>query len=179
MQHLVGDWSSGPTAAGCDDEGSAARNSGMAREWVVASRANSVRSSLVNQPTFDMSVLRAALHPDEAGHEDAVRLLTLAAAGVLEIGVPPQGARADFRGDMTTPKAQRMLALVASPGVVDLRQLAVPSNVTYPGPNFFPETPVEGFAQAWAAIAADWRNGPGHKPGDQDRWYVESRGSWP
>jgi len=127
----------------------------------------------VQHPTFDMSVLRAALDPSEGGHEDAVGLLELAGGDVLEIGVPPQGARADFGGDMATPKAQRVLALLAGPGVVELRQLAVPSDVTYPGPNFFPEEPIEGFAEAWSAVEADW-HGPGHKPGDQDRWYVES-----
>ena len=65
----------------------------------------------LDRPTFDMSILRAALDPAEAGHQDAVRLLRLAAKGVLEVGVPPQGARADFRGDMTTPQAQRVLGL--------------------------------------------------------------------
>jgi hypothetical protein len=127
----------------------------------------------VQQPTFDMSVLRAALDPSRGGHEDAVWLLELAGGGVLELGVPPQGARADFRGDMATPQAQRVLALLAGPGVVELRQLAVPSDVTYPGPNLFPEEPIEGFAEAWTAIEANW-NGPGSKPGGKDRWYVES-----
>ena len=92
----------------------------------------------LHRSTFDTSVLRAALNSSEPGHDGAVRLLKLAADGVLEAGVPPQGARADFRGDMTTPQAQRVLALLAGPGVVELRQLAVPSNVTYPGANFFP-----------------------------------------
>lgn len=128
----------------------------------------------VQRATFDMSVLRAVLDPSEAGHEDAARLLKLAGDGVLEIGVPPQGARADFRGDMATPRAQRVLALLTGPGVVELRQLAVPSDVTYPGPNFFPEQPVEGFAEAWTAIDADWNGPGGGKPGGQDRWYVES-----
>jgi hypothetical protein len=128
---------------------------------------------VVQQPTFDMNILRAALEPSRAGHEDAVRLLELAGYGLLEVGVPPQGARADFRGDMATPQAQRVLALLMGPGVVELRQLAVPSDVTYPGPNFFPEQPVQGFAEAWTAIDGDW-NGPGRKPGGQDRWYVES-----
>lgn len=74
---------------------------------------------------------------------------------------------------MTTPQAQSLLELLNSPGVVELRQLAWPSAVTYSGPDFFPEKPVDGFADAWTAIAADW-NGPGRIPGDQDRWYVES-----
>jgi hypothetical protein len=128
---------------------------------------------MVYRPTFDMSILRAALDPGRTGHEDAVRLLELAADGVLEVGVPPQGAGADFRADMTTPQAQRLLELLDGPGILELRQLAVTSEVTYPGPNFLPEKPVEGFAEAWAAIEADW-NGPGHKPGAKDRWYVKS-----
>jgi hypothetical protein len=71
---------------------------------------------------------------------------------------------------MTTPLAQSVLALLASSGIVELRQLAIPSEVTYPGPNLLPESPVEGFTEAWDAIAADW-NGPGSKPGNG---YVES-----
>jgi hypothetical protein len=120
-----------------------------------------------------MSVLRAASDPSRAGHRDAVRLLELAGEGVIEVGVPPQGARADFRGDMTTPQAQRVLELLAGPGVVQLRQLAVPSDVTFPGHDLFPEEPIDGFAEAWTAIDADW-NGPGRRPSGQDRWYVES-----
>jgi hypothetical protein len=80
----------------------------------------------VQQPTFDMSVLRAVFDQGRTGHEEAARLLKLATDGVLEIGVPPQGAQAGFRGDMTTPLARRVLTLLASPGVVELRQLAVP-----------------------------------------------------
>jgi hypothetical protein len=127
----------------------------------------------VDRPTFDTSVLRTALDPDRDGNEDAVRLIGLAADGVLEIGVPPQGMRADFGGDTTTQTAKRVLTLLDGPGFVELEQLAWPSDVTYPAENLYPETPVEGFAEAWDAIAADW-NGPGRRPGDQDRWYVES-----
>ncbi len=121
----------------------------------------------MDRPTFDVSVPRTSLDPDRDGHKDAVRLIGLAANGVLEIGVPPQGMRADFGGDMMTPTAQRVLALLDGPGFVELGQLAWPSDVTYPAENVYPQTPVEGFAEAWDAIAADW-NGPGHKPGDQD-----------
>lgn len=120
-----------------------------------------------------MSILRIVLDPARAGHDDALRLLGLAAEGLLEIAVPPQGVRADFRGDMTTPQAQRVSALLASDGVIELRQLAVPSSVTFPSGDLFPEKPIDGFAEAWATIEADW-SGPGSKPGEQDRWYVES-----
>jgi hypothetical protein len=127
----------------------------------------------VQQPTFDMSVLRAALDPSRAGHEDAVRLRRLAGDGVLEVGVPPQGSRADFCGDMATPLAQRVLALLAVPVWSSFDSSPCPRTLRTPGPNLFPEQPVEGFAEAWTEIDADW-NGPGHKPGGQDRWYVES-----
>jgi hypothetical protein len=120
-----------------------------------------------------MSVLRTVLYPERDGHGDAVRLIRLAGEGGLEIGVPPQGMRADFRGDLTTPVAQSVLALLDGPGFVEVEQLGWPSDVTYPSESLSPETPVEGFGDAWEAIAADW-NGPGQKPGDQDRWYVES-----
>jgi hypothetical protein len=120
-----------------------------------------------------MNILRAVLDPAEAGHEDALRLVGLAGEGALEIAVPPQGVRADYRGDMTTPEAKRVSALLANDGVVELRQLAIPSRFTFPGKDFFPEEPVDGFAEAWAAVEADW-NGPGTKPNEQDRWYVES-----
>lgn len=127
----------------------------------------------VRQPTFDMTILRVALDSSRPGHECAVRLLELAGHGLLEVGVPPQGVRADLRSDMTTPQAQAVLALLRGPGVVELQQLAFPSDVTYPGPNLLPEQPTQGFAEAWTAIVGNW-NGPGHNPGGQDRWYVES-----
>ena len=88
----------------------------------------------VQRPTFDMSVLRAALDPERARHDDAVRLLTPAATGILESEFRPQRARADFRGDMATPQARRVLDVLNDRGVVELRQLAVPSTVTLPGP---------------------------------------------
>jgi hypothetical protein len=127
----------------------------------------------MSRPTFDMSVLRVALDPARPGHEEALRLPELAAEGRLEIAVPPQGVRADFRGDMTTAQARRVAALLASDGVVELRQLAIPSGVTFPSDHLFPEKPVDGFAEAWATVEADW-NGPGTRPGEKDRWYVQS-----
>jgi hypothetical protein len=87
-----------------------------------------------------MSVLRTALDPDEAGHEDALGLLHLAPEGVLEVGVPPQGVRADFRDNMTTPQAPRVVALVGSRGMVELQQLAVPSKFTFAAKDFSPRS---------------------------------------
>jgi hypothetical protein len=96
----------------------------------------------VERPTFDMSVLRVALDPKRRGHHKALRLLELSGEGVLEVGVPPQGVRADLRADMTTPQGQQLVDLLARPGVVELQQLAAPSKVTLPGEDFFPEVPV-------------------------------------
>jgi hypothetical protein len=128
----------------------------------------------VERPTVDMNVLRAALSERESGHADAMKLLELAAKGVLELAVPPQGALADFDADLTTERGEQVRALIESPGVVELDQLPWPSAVTFPSPRLFPGgEPVPGFGEAWAAITADW-NGPGHLPNEKDRWYVES-----
>ena len=47
------------------------------------------------------------------------------------------------------------------------------SDVTFPGGSLLPGAYVDELHDAWDAIAADW-NGPGRRPGDFDRWYVES-----
>ena len=112
-----------------------------------------------------MSILRAALDPSRSGHQKALQLLRLAGNGVLEVGVPPQGVRADFRADLTTPLGQQLLGLLAQPGVVELQQLAVPSEVTLPSEDFFPEEPVQGFAEAWVAVEQSWGGGPGQDTG--------------
>ena len=52
--------------------------------------------------------------------------------------------------------------------------LARLSAVTFPSENLFPGYYVEGFNEAWAAIAGAWKTHQGRCPGDLDRWYVES-----
>jgi len=89
------------------------------------------------------------------------------------LGVPPQGWLADVRGQFSDELAERVHRLLARPGVVELSQVARLSDVTFPGEDLLPGASVAGFHEAWNAIIADW-NGPGKRPGDFDRWHVES-----
>lgn len=120
-----------------------------------------------------MTVIRDATYENRERHGDARRLLELAERGDIELGVPPQGTLADLRGQFGGELAKRVQELLARPGVVGLQQVTRLSNVTFPGNNLLPGAYVDGFHEAWDAIAADW-NGPGKRPGNFDRWYVES-----
>jgi hypothetical protein len=128
---------------------------------------------VVKRLTLDMTAIRDATYDDRERHGDARRLLKLAERGEVELGVPPQGSLADLRGQFGGELAERVQRLLAQPGVIGLPQLARLSDVTFPGDNLLPGAYVDGFHKAWDAIAAEW-NGPGTRPGDFDRWYVES-----
>jgi hypothetical protein len=123
--------------------------------------------------TLDMTAIRDATYEEREHHRDALRLLELAERGDVELGVPPQGSLADLRGQFGGELAEQVQGLLARPGIVGLPQVARLSDVTFPGQNLLPSAYVEGFHEAWDAIAADW-NGPGQRPGEFDRWYVES-----
>jgi hypothetical protein len=133
-------------------------------------RSNLVRVKLL---TLDMTAIRDATYGDRQRHGDALRLLDLAERGEVELGVPPQGSLADLRGQFGGELAQRVQGLLARPGVVGLPQVARPSDVTFPSENLLPGKFIDGFDERWDAVAADW-HGPGKRPGDLDRWYVES-----
>ncbi len=120
-----------------------------------------------------MTAVRDAMYDDRERHSDALRLLEASERRDVELGVPPQGSRADLRGQFGGELAERVRALLARPGVVALPQVARLSDVTFPGEDLLPGAYVDGFQEAWGAIAANWR-GPGKRPGDFDRWYVES-----
>jgi hypothetical protein len=128
---------------------------------------------VVKRLTLDMTAIRDATYEDREHHGDALRLLELAERGDVELGVPPQGSLADLRGQFGGELAERVQGLLARPGVVGLPQVARLSEVTFPGAGLLPGAYVDGFHEAWDAIAAHW-NGPGQRPGDFDRWYVES-----
>jgi hypothetical protein len=127
----------------------------------------------VKSLTLDMTAIRDAAYDERERHDDAQILLKRAERGEVELGVPPQGWLADVRGQFDGALAERVQGLLARPGVVELAQVARLSDVTFPGEKLLPGTYVEGFQEAWNAIAADW-NGPGERPKDFDRWYVES-----
>jgi hypothetical protein len=120
--------------------------------------------------TLDMTAIRDIAYENRARHAQAMKLLTLAERHQVELGIPPQGTLADlgaqFGGDLA--------ALSNLPGVVDLPQLARPSEVTFPGENLLPGYYLAGFAEGWEQVAATWKTHQGKCPGDSDRWYVES-----
>jgi hypothetical protein len=127
----------------------------------------------VKRLTLDMTAIRDATDGERERHDDAQRLLKLAERGEVELGVPPQGSLADPRGRFGGDLAERVQGLLARPGIVGLPQVARLSDVTFLGGNLFLGAYVEGFHEAWDDIIPDW-NGPGKRPGDVDRWYVES-----
>ena len=120
-----------------------------------------------------MTAIRDAMYDDRERHGDALRLLAAAERGDVELGVPPQGSLADLRGQFDGELAERVQALLARPGVVALPQVARLSDVTFLGEDLLLGAYVDGFQEAWNAIAANWR-GPGKRPGNFDRWYVET-----
>lgn len=121
-----------------------------------------------------MNVMRAYLDPKRAGHADATSLIAAAARGDVELAVPPQGSLADLHGQYGGNLARDIAMLLSQPGVVRLPQVARLSDVTFPADNLFPGHFVEGFAEAWSAVAGNWKTHQGALPGDADRWYVES-----
>lgn len=123
--------------------------------------------------TLDMTAIRDVAYDDRERHEDAHTLLRRAERGDVELGVPPQGRLADLRGRFGGELAEYVKGLLRQPGVVELPQVARLSDVTFPGENLLPGAYLEGLNEEWNAIAAEW-NGPGKRPGDFDRWYVES-----
>jgi predicted nucleic acid-binding protein len=110
--------------------------------------------------TIDQTVLIDFL--DEAGdrHALAEELLDLAECGEVELAVAPQGYRMERRGDTT----EQVREAFQRKGVVQARQIARVSEVTFPGPDLFPGNYVEGFAEACA----------GSSPGPADRFHVET-----
>ena len=119
-----------------------------------------------------MTAVRDAIYEHRERHGDALTLLEAAERRDVELGVPPQGSLADLRGQFGGELAEHVRALLARPGVVALPQVARLSDVTFPGEDLLPGAYIDGFHEAWDAIAAKWR-GPGKRPGNFDRWYVE------
>jgi hypothetical protein len=124
--------------------------------------------------TLDMTAVRDVVYDDRERHSYGSKLMLLAERGDIELGVPPQGWLADLRGQFGGDLADRIRELLSRPGVVELPQLARLSAVTFPSENLLPGYYVEGFSEAWDAIAGAWKTHLGRCPGDLDRWYVES-----
>jgi hypothetical protein len=124
--------------------------------------------------TLDMTAIRDLLHDDRERHREGLALLALAAEGIVELAVPPQGTLADLRGQWEGDLAVDLRTVSTLPGVVPLPQLARLSDVTFPSENLHPGYYVEGFDEAWGRVVATWKTHQGRCPGAADRWYVES-----
>jgi hypothetical protein len=125
--------------------------------------------------TIDITVARDYLAvADEQRrerHERAVELFELAGRGEVELVVAPQGYRLDVEGEL----AEQLRAVFSEEGVSLARQLAYPSEVTFPGEDLIVGAFVPGFADAWNQIVATWESHKERKPpGDADRFHVET-----
>lgn len=120
--------------------------------------------------TLDMTAIWDITKEGER-HAAGLKLLEMAGAGRVEIAIPPQGTLADLHGNFEGELARRVEQLRSRDGVVELPQLAYPSDVTFPGNNLVPGYRVEGLHEAWDKA---WKSHEDSRPGDADRWYVES-----
>src|SRR5215204_3345588 len=96
--------------------------------------------------TIDITVARDYLAvADEQRrerHERAVELFELARRGEVELVVAPQAYRLDVEGEL----AEQLRAVFSEEGVSLARQLAYPSEVTFPGEDLIVGAFVPGFA---------------------------------
>jgi hypothetical protein len=105
-------------------------------------------------------------------YADALKLLELHRSGEVELAAASSGYLIDttkLPGELW----ERMRTLFAEEGISDTAQLAYPG-VLVPGPNLFPGAAVEGLAEAWYEVLANWRSHEGAKPHDPDRLHVET-----
>jgi hypothetical protein len=120
--------------------------------------------------TLDLTVVRDFLDPSRARHGLAKQIFELAKSGTVELAIASQGHRLDVnRGDLVGH-----LQGLFRESVEETRQLAYPSEVTFPSRNLFPGQYVDGFDQAWNEVIASWRTHEGKPPGLADRFHVES-----
>jgi hypothetical protein len=116
--------------------------------------------------TIDVTVARDVLDPERDGHADARALFELARRGEVELITAPQGYRLDVEGEL----AEQLQELFEREDVLQARQVARVSEVTYPGEDLIPGHHVEGFAEACELVAKDWPRAPGLA----DRFHVET-----
>jgi hypothetical protein len=117
--------------------------------------------------TIDASVYFDYIDPQRERYELAVALFEPARCGEVELATAPQGYRLDVTRE---DSVERLAEAYERKEVMPTRQLARVSEVTYPGADLIVGHYVEGFVEAWAEIAADWRRAPG----PEDRVHVET-----
>jgi hypothetical protein len=120
--------------------------------------------------TIDSTVVFDLVFERRERHAPAEELFALFRRGDVELASAPLGHRLDANGKL----AARLRARLEADGVPDLRQLAYATEATYPGEDLFPGQYVEGFREAWDAVANSW--GPNEKspPGANDLLHIET-----
>lgn len=121
--------------------------------------------------SIDMTVALDFLDPGRVRHTQALALFALAESGEVELILAPQGHRDDAPMGRL---AEQLADLIDGGRVTQARQLARLSNVTYPSKQLFPGQYVDGFSDAWRAIFDSWKTDEAKRPGDKDRWHVET-----
>lgn len=116
--------------------------------------------------TIDVTVARDFVDDRRDRHANAVALFELARRGEVELITAPQGYRLDVEGEL----AEQLQELFEREDVLQARQVARVSEVTYPGADLIPGHHVEGFAEACELIAKDCPRAPGAA----DRFHVET-----
>ncbi|MBI5103390.1 MAG: hypothetical protein HZB46_00070 [Solirubrobacterales bacterium] len=105
----------------------------------------------------------------ERQHPLALELLERARAGEVELAFAPQGKRLDVDGNLEHQLDQ----VIAEHGLTELPQLAYLSDVTYLSDAFYLGACVEGFREAWDAVAKSWGTHDGKAPpGHADSMHV-------
>jgi hypothetical protein len=123
--------------------------------------------------TIDTTVILDLLNSSRARHANALRLVAMAEAGEVEIGVAPQGSRFDEdpdRGDFI----EQLRRAFPRAGIVELAQLSYLSDETY-----FPldlGNDNLAFGKALQEVCGSWdsdRHGQG-PPLEEDAWHLET-----
>lgn len=113
--------------------------------------------------------MRDYLEPTRSRHADARALFDLAAEGLVELAAAPSGYLFEVGQDDLAVQIREMLT---TQGVKNAGQLAYPGRM-FPGATY-PGAGVPELAEAWNAIASDWRTNEGKLPGHDDRAHVET-----
>jgi hypothetical protein len=110
--------------------------------------------------TIDMTVVIDLLEPDAERHADALKLLAMAEAGDVELGIAPQGHLHDNPDDRVRELRRRYPQVV----FLELPQVAYLSEHTYPAPDLYLGNDDGKLANAMRQVSVD----------ENDAWHVET-----
>jgi hypothetical protein len=125
--------------------------------------------------TIDTTVALDLLDPRRKRHAVARKLVEMAEAGEVEIGVAPQASRFDEHPDLGDFIEQLRDAFPRA-RIVELPQLPYLSDKTYLDDEFYLDTAEESLTKVWDSVCATWRSDRDGKgpPGAPDAWHLET-----